>query len=49
MSRKYKYSLFCDKLSGYKSIGFGIGHDDGYIGLYILFWMIGIQRKKVQA
>jgi hypothetical protein len=36
-------------LSGWKTLGFGIGHDDVYIGLYIIFWMVGIQRKKVEA
>jgi hypothetical protein len=39
-----KFKFFCDKLSGHKCIGLTVGHDEYYIGINLIFWMIGIAK-----
>jgi len=39
-----KIKPFCDRLSGHKCIGITVGHDEYYVGINLVFWMIGIAK-----
>lgn len=39
-----RFKFFCDKLTGHKSVGISIGHDEAWIAIDLFFWSIGIAK-----
>lgn len=39
-----KIKFCCDKLSGHKTLGITLDHDEFAIGVNLVFWFIGIAK-----